>query len=103
LQDKVLSTIGLASKAGKIKSGAFATELSIKKHQAELVIISTDASDNTKKQFRDMCSYRDIPCYEYGSSDELGKFTGNDSRMVAAVTDKGFAEKIKSVLPEVEI
>ena len=46
---KALSMISLATKAGKTASGEFSTEQSVKTFRAELVIVATDASENTKK------------------------------------------------------
>ena len=56
-QDRVLSLIGLATKAGKCASGEFMTENETKSGKAALVIVAEDASDNTKKKFRDMCKF----------------------------------------------
>ena len=53
---KVLSMLGLAAKAGKVASGEFSTEKEVKSGNACLVIVAEDASDNTKKMFRNMCS-----------------------------------------------
>lgn len=48
-QDRVLSLIGLATKAGKCASGEFMTENETKSGKAALVIVAEDASDNTKR------------------------------------------------------
>ena len=52
---KILNLLGLAQKAGKIASGEFSTEKAIKGGQAKMVVISADASGNTKKKFHNMC------------------------------------------------
>ena len=57
--------ISLATKAGKTASGEFATEQSVKSFRAELVIVATDASDNTKKKFQNMCEFYEVPIYFY--------------------------------------
>ena len=54
-KDKVLSYLGLAARARKIQSGEFSTEKSVKSGRAALVIVASDASDNTKKKFTNMC------------------------------------------------
>ena len=53
--DKILSLVGLATRAGKTASGEFCTEKEVKTGRAALVIVAGDASENTKKKFRDMC------------------------------------------------
>ena len=70
--NKVFSLLGLATRAGRTASGEFMTEKSVKNKTAALVIVGTDASANTKKNFRDMCSFYHVPYYEYGTKEELG-------------------------------
>ena len=67
--NKVLSLIGLSTKAGKIVSGEFSTEKAVKTGKAWLVIVSAEASDNTKKKFHNMCTYYEVPCYDFGGNE----------------------------------
>lgn len=96
--DKILSMLGLAEKAGKIASGEFSTEKAVKSHQAYLVVIATDASDNTKKMFRNMCVFYKVPMYIYGTKEELGHYIGKQYRASLAVTDQGFSKSLESKL-----
>ena len=48
-QNKILSLLGLAARARVVVSGGFMTEKAVKDGKARLVIVSGDASDNTKK------------------------------------------------------
>ena len=63
--DKVLQMLGLAARGRKIESGEFSTEKAVKAGKAGLVIVAKDASDNTKKLFRNMCAFYEVPYYEY--------------------------------------
>lgn len=92
---KIFSLIGLAMKAGKIKSGEFATEQAVKAGQAHMVIVSEAASDNTKKKFGNMCLYYEVPIYYYGSKEELGGCIGKEFRASLAVMDENFAKAIE--------
>ena len=92
--NKALSLISLATKAGKTASGEFATEQSVKSFRAELVIVASDASDNTKKKFKNMCEFYEVPIYFYGDKDTLGHAMGKEFRASLAVTDPGFAKGI---------
>ena len=47
--NKALTMLSIATKAGKVVSGGFMTEKAIQEGIAYLVIISEDASNNTKK------------------------------------------------------
>ena len=86
--------ISLATKAGKTASGEFSTEQSVKSFRAELVIVATDASDNTKKKFQNMCEFYEVPIYFYGDKDTLGHAMGKEFRASLAVNDAGFAKGI---------
>ena len=97
---KVLSMIGLASRAGAISSGEFAVERSVKSRHAKLVIIAEDASDNTKKMFDDMCRFYHIPIRIFGTKEELGHWTGKAYRASICILDEGFA---KSVIERMEV
>ncbi|MEE3355244.1 MAG: ribosomal L7Ae/L30e/S12e/Gadd45 family protein [Candidatus Weimeria sp.] len=94
MTDPIFSMLGLAQKAGRIASGEFSAEKAVKEKKAYLVIIAEDASDNTKKHFTDMCTYRKIPYRIYGQSSELGPCLGKAFRMTVAVCDAGFAGSI---------
>lgn len=96
--DRILSLIGLATKGGKTASGEFMTENKVKARKAKMVIVATDASDNTKKEFRDMCSFYKVPYAEYGTKDELGHAMGKEMRASLAVTDEGFARSLAGLL-----
>ena len=91
---KALSMISLATKAGKTASGEFCTEKEVKCGTAELVIVATDASENTKKKFQNMCEFYEVPIYFYGDKDTLGHAMGKEFRASLAVTDHGFAKGI---------
>ena len=52
-EDKIYSFLGLATRAGKIVSGDDSTLLELKRGNVKLVIVAEDASDNTKKLFKD--------------------------------------------------
>lgn len=93
--NKVLSLLGLAQKAGKIKSGEFATEKAVKTNTAYVVVVADDASDNTKKKFSNMCLYYEVPIFCFGSREDLGGAIGKEFRASLAVTDANFAKAIK--------
>lgn len=94
--DKVLSMLGLAAKAGAIASGEFSTEKSVKEGKAFLVIVAKDASDNTKKHFRDMTTFYEVPMYEYSNKEMLGHAIGKEFRASLAVNSENFATNIES-------
>lgn len=95
LRNKIFSYIGLATKSGNIVSGEFSTEKAVKGRKAKLVIISEDASENTKKKFTDMCTFHRVPYYIFGMKEELGHAMGKEFRVTVALLDKGLAAAIE--------
>ncbi len=93
-QDRILSMLGLAERAGKVASGEFSTEKAVKSQRAFLVVVSTDASENTKKMFRDMCSFYQVPMYLYATKETLGHAIGKQHRASLAVVEEGFANSL---------
>ena len=92
---KVLNLLGLATRAGKTASGEF-----IKSGKAYLVIVSEEASDNTKKMFENSCAYYKVPVYQFGMKEELGHAMGKEMRASLAVLDSGFAKALREKLDD---
>lgn len=97
-KSSVLPLIGIAKKAGRIAAGEFQTETAVKAGKASLVIISSEASDNTKKKFRNMCTFYSTPIYFYGGKEELGAAIGCEFRASLAVLDEGLSKAIEKKL-----
>lgn len=97
--NKVLSLLGLATKAGKVASGEFSTEKSVKTGKGFLVLVADDASQNTKKKFQNMCDFYEVPIYFIANKEELGRFCGKEFRASLAVQDENFA---KAMLKELQ-
>ena len=97
--NKVLSLLGLATKAGKVASGEFSTEKSVKTGKGFLVLVADDASQNTKKKFQNMCDFYEVPIYFIANKEELGRFCGKEFRASHAVQDENFA---KAMLKELQ-
>ena len=95
---KVYSMLGLCMRAGKLKSGEFAVLEAIRSKDAEIVIVSEDASDNTRKKFVDKCSFYKVPIVIFGDKEQLGHAIGKDVRTSLAITDKGFAQSLRKNL-----
>ena len=97
-QDKALSMLGLAQRAGKIASGEFSTEKAVKSGKAFVVVVASDASDNTKKMFSDMCSFYKVPIAFYSDKNTLGHAIGKEFRASLAVLDEGVGREIQKYL-----
>ena len=91
---QTLSLLSLCQKAGKMKTGEDTVEKAIQKKEAKLVIIPEDASDNTKKLFRNMCKYYEVPMEIFATKEELGHWIGKAYRASICILDEGFAKSI---------
>ena len=97
-EQKIASLLGLAQKAGKIVSGELAVEKAVKSGQAKILIIATDCSAATKKNYRDMTTYYNVELFELFSKEELGTCIGKVYRAALGVIDAGFSTAVKKLL-----
>ena len=100
--DKVLGMIGLAKRAGKIASGEFMCDKAIKSGQSRLIIIASDISENSEKAICDACKYYGVEYIRYATSEELGKFSGSERRVVVSVNDDNFKNAILSKIERID-
>jgi ribosomal protein L7Ae-like RNA K-turn-binding protein len=100
MDKKVLSYLGLAKKAGKVVTGEESCEKCIAGGTAVLVLVASDASDNTKKKFTNKALFYEVSLFIVSDRDELSKAIGMENRPTITVTDKGLGERIKSLLSE---
>ncbi len=98
--DKVLSMLSIAAKSGSIVSGEFSTEKAVKEGKAYLVLVASDASENTQKMFSNMTAFYEVPMYRYGDKETLGHFIGKEFRASLAVTNEGLARSIEEKLKQ---
>lgn len=97
-KNRVLSMLGLATRAGKVAAGEFSVEKAVKSGRAVLVIVAEDASENTKKLFTNMCAYYRVPFCIYAAKDALGHAMGKEVRASVALTDRGFADAVLKLI-----
>lgn len=95
---KIYSYIGLAMRAGKVVSGDDTTLKELKKGKVHLVIVADDASDNTKKLFKDKSTYRNINQICFSTKAELGLSIGKSPRAVLGIKDKSLSQKILELI-----
>ncbi|BBH20830.1 50S ribosomal protein L7ae [Paenibacillus baekrokdamisoli] len=91
---KALSLLGLAMRAGKLVTGDETVLKAVQQGKAKLVIAASDASDNTKKKFRDKCATYNVKLVEAFDRVTIGDAIGKSERVLLAVTDLGFSKSI---------
>lgn len=93
---EVMGFLGICRKAGKLLCGHDVVKESVISSSAQLVFLSSDASERLEKEMRHACTYngKNIPVIRTGCTmDEFGISLGKRSA-VFSVTDTGFATKI---------
>ncbi|MCM3745967.1 ribosomal L7Ae/L30e/S12e/Gadd45 family protein [Paenibacillus pasadenensis] len=100
MTNKALSSLGMAMRAGKVVTGDDTVLKTVRQGKAALVLVAADASDNTKKKYRDKCATYGVFLAEAFSRDALGHALGKEERVVIAVTDAGFANMIRGRLSQ---
>ncbi|MBL4952684.1 YlxQ family RNA-binding protein [Neobacillus sp. OS1-32] len=97
-QNQWLSLLGLANRARKIISGEELSINEIRSGKAKLVLLSSDASQNTTKKITDKCNSYNVPLKIVENRYLLGQAIGKEARVVVAVLDDGFAKKLVTLL-----
>ena len=97
--ERIKGMLGFAMRAGKAVLGTdlILSSMSIKgKGRVWVVVISCEASDNTRKKLAQKASLSDIPIVEVDiGMEELGRLLGKTYTPCAvAITDEGFAKEI---------
>ncbi|WP_407857064.1 L7Ae/L30e/S12e/Gadd45 family ribosomal protein [Enterococcus hailinensis] len=96
-KQKVLNMLGLAMRAGKLITGEELTINDIRKNKVRLVIVTTDASENTQKKLLDKSKYYKTTCFVEFTQEEILGAIGKP-RKVIGILDQGFAKKIMSLI-----
>ena len=99
--NKFLSLLGLCKRAGKLAAGEVAAEQAVRGKKAYLLILAEDASKNTKKKFNNSAAYYELALAEIGTKEELGRAIGADMRSIIAITEEGFAKKLKQLAEDI--
>ncbi len=101
---EIMGFLGLSRRAGKLSCGHDAVIESIVKDKAELIILSSDASERLKNEIRHAATYgdRNIPVIETELlMQDFYQGIGKKSA-VFSVTDKSFKEKLETLFGEVK-
>ncbi|HEY5466889.1 MAG TPA: L7Ae/L30e/S12e/Gadd45 family ribosomal protein [Clostridia bacterium] len=97
-KDSALRMLGLATRAGKTVTGAQGCGKAVVRGKARLVLIASDAAEDTSERMTRLCARENIPCRIAGNGDQLGQYTGKDCRMVVGIIDPVFADRIRDLL-----
>ncbi|AMW98528.1 YlxQ family RNA-binding protein [Rummeliibacillus sp. G93] len=100
-EQAILNLLGIAASARKVVTGEEQVVKEVRNQQAKLVILSTDASKNTRKKLTDKCHSFHVELHEFSTRDVLGHALGREARVSVAIMDSGFARKLSQLLNEI--
>ncbi len=93
-EDRILSMIALANKAGRVVSGEFMCLDKVRSGEASLIVVATDSGKNCKKKFKNKSEFFHIDYLEISSKKDLGKMIGKGEKAVIVICDEGFKDGI---------
>ena len=89
--NRLKSLLGLAMKAGKVKTGEFAVKKAFDHGDACLIILDSGASEATKKRWREACEFRNVP---FIMTEAPGIAIGRENIVTICVISPDFARMI---------
>lgn len=98
VNNKILGLLGISAKAGKITAGTDACIEEMQKNKIQVIIISAEASDKTKKNFKYYCEKYNVPIEIYGSIEDISRAIGKKNKAVIGVKDKNLAKEILKII-----
>ena len=98
--DRILNLLGLSVRGHNAVSGAFAVEKAVKGGEARLLVLASDASENAKKDYKNLCEFYEVPLVIYSDKDHLGHAIGKQQRVCIAITDQGLAKRLKETIDQ---
>lgn len=94
---KALNLLGLAMRAGQLKTGETTVIESVRSGRSKVVIVACNASENTLKLFRNKCAFYDVPLYDDWTREEMSQAIGKN-RTSCTIIDKGFAKALTQLM-----
>ena len=102
MKNKFLQFLGLTKRAGKLLEGYNKCEDAVKRKNVHLIIMSVDASENTKDKFFKYSEKYKIPVLQGYNKEELGNVLGLEEIKILAISDKKMSERLISLWKENE-
>lgn len=93
--------LSIGRKAGLIISGEMGCIQSLKEGKSKLLFIASDASDNTKSKFQNICNQKKVKYIELGLKEELGESIGKGLTSVISINDGAFAKALIKIIDEI--
>ncbi|KAF0221696.1 MAG: hypothetical protein FD174_27 [Geobacteraceae bacterium] len=94
LEERIVSYLALANKAGKVVSGSDMVAEALRKRSPGVLFIAADISPEIGQKFAHLACKSGVPCFNLLDKGRLGALLGKELRSVAAIEQSGFVETI---------
>ena len=98
MKNKILNLLGLATKAGNIVAGNNACENALKMKKIKMLVISEEASEKTKKNYKFYAEKYNIPIIFMGTIEELSQVIGQKNKAIIGVKDINIVKGIQKLI-----
>lgn len=98
LEERIISTLALANKAGMAVSGSDKVMETLKKGSAIILILAEDISVESGAKFISLAQKTGVVMYRFSIKERLGSPLGKDIRTAVAVQKSSFAESLQTDL-----
>lgn len=98
MNKQTANMLGLCQRAGKVLSGDCMVKSAIKDKKAKIVLLATDASERTKKEYLHLAQANKITIIQHGTKLNLGWSVGKSPRAAVAIIDHNFAKGITEII-----
>lgn len=101
--NRFFNFLGLAKKSGKILEGYSKCNEERNRSKLFLFILSPDASESSRRKFKNHCKENNIPYIEDFSKEELGLAVGRAEIKILAISEENIAKKLISLYQEEKV
>jgi ribosomal protein L7Ae-like RNA K-turn-binding protein len=95
---EALALLGLARRAGALAKGTDAARVALRRGEARLLILADDGSEAQREKVLPLARSRNVPWVSPGSRAQIGAAVGAGPLTALAVTEDGFARRIREML-----
>lgn len=98
IDNKVIQFIRLIKKSGNLLEGYNRCEEALKNSKTQLIIISEDVSENTKRKFINYCNRYEVQYINRFSKYDLGEIVNKDFVSIIGIANKSMAENLYKLI-----
>ena len=102
MADMLLNLLGIARRAGCLAMGSHAATAALKTGRANLMLLSCDLSERSRRSLSGLCEARDIPWRTLSCDMEALSHAVGAGAGCLTVNDDGFAKKMMTLTTPVQ-